>query len=224
MTATESPRPTPPVLIAAPMPGHHAAAQQPGHLGRASGVDLGALAGGDQRLVGEGADAQRRATAPCRPSASSSGVALWVSKQYWGRPRRQARHWPHTARQLRTTKSPGATSVTPSPTDSTTPAASCPSRNGKSSLMPPCCSADRCGTPRTPGSSPPPRRDPDPAPGWSPAGPARSSPAQSRRALPVPSGQPLSQITYGTTVAHRHRSVPHRTRAGPPRTGPRPGP
>ena len=34
-----------------------------------------------------------------------------MSKQYHGRPRRQARHCPQTARQLRTTKSPGATSV-----------------------------------------------------------------------------------------------------------------
>ena len=40
-------------------------------------------------------------------------VALWVLKQYRGWPRRQARHSPHTARQLRITKSPGATSVTP---------------------------------------------------------------------------------------------------------------
>ncbi len=64
-------------------------------------------------------------------------VALWVAKQYQGLPLRQARHCPHTARQLRMTKSPGATSVTPSPTDSTVPAASWPSRNGKSSLMPP---------------------------------------------------------------------------------------
>ena len=80
------------------------------------------------------------------PSAGDSSVpsvsvilclALWVLKQYQGRPRWQARHWPQTARQLRITKSPGATSVTPSPTDSTTPAASWPSRNGKSSLMPP---------------------------------------------------------------------------------------
>ena len=48
------------------------------------------------------------------PSASVIfWVALWVAKQYQGLPRRQARHWPHTARQLRTTKSPGATSVTP---------------------------------------------------------------------------------------------------------------
>ena len=34
-------------------------------------------------------------------------VALWVAKQYCGLPRRHDRHWPHTARQLRTTKSPG---------------------------------------------------------------------------------------------------------------------
>ena len=48
-----------------------------------------------------------------------------------------ARQVPHTARQLSTTKSPGATSVTSGPTDSTTPAASCPSRKGKSSLIAP---------------------------------------------------------------------------------------
>ncbi len=46
-------------------------------------------------------------------------VALWVLKQYCGLPFAQARHWPQTARQLRMTKSPGATSVTPSPTAST---------------------------------------------------------------------------------------------------------
>ncbi len=62
-------------------------------------------------------------------------VALWVAKQYHGSPRLQARQLPHTARQLRITKSPGATDVTSSPTASTTPAASCPSRNGKSSLI-----------------------------------------------------------------------------------------
>ena len=72
------------------------------------------------------------------PSASVIfWVALWVSKQYHGLPRRHERHSPHTARQLSTTKSPGSTDVTPDPTASTTPAASCPSRNGNSSLMPP---------------------------------------------------------------------------------------
>ncbi|SKV09608.1 Uncharacterised protein [Mycobacteroides abscessus subsp. abscessus] len=60
-----------------------------------------------------------------------------MSKQYCGRPRLQARHTPHTARQFRITKSPGSTVVTPSPTVSTIPAASWPSRNGNSSLIPP---------------------------------------------------------------------------------------
>ena len=64
-------------------------------------------------------------------------VALWVAKQYHGSPRSQARQSPQTARQLRITKSPGATLVTSGPTASTTPAASWPSRNGKSSLIPP---------------------------------------------------------------------------------------
>jgi hypothetical protein len=79
-----------------------------------------------------------RAGASSVPSAKViRWVALWVLKQYQGLPLRQARHRPHTARQFSTTKSPGATSVTPGPTASTTPAASCPSRKGKSSLMPP---------------------------------------------------------------------------------------
>ena len=49
-------------------------------------------------------------TARCRPSASVIfWVALWVAKQYCGSPRLQARQSPQTARQLRITKSPGAT-------------------------------------------------------------------------------------------------------------------
>ena len=40
--------------------GHHAAAEQADGRGARRRVDLGALAGGDQRLLGEGADAQRR--------------------------------------------------------------------------------------------------------------------------------------------------------------------
>ena len=35
-------------------------------------------------------------------------VALWVSKQYWGLPFMQARHWPQIARQFRITRSPTA--------------------------------------------------------------------------------------------------------------------
>jgi hypothetical protein len=67
------------------------------------------------------------------PSAGDSSVpssrvifcfALCVLKQYQGLPLRQARQSPQTARQFNTTKSPGTTSVTPAPTDSTMPAAS----------------------------------------------------------------------------------------------------
>ena len=92
--------------------GHDAAAEQPGDLGPRRRVDLGALP--------SRAPASSRRTRRCRgrgtaavPSASVIFcVALWVLKQYQGLPRRQARHWPQTARQLRITKSPGATSVT----------------------------------------------------------------------------------------------------------------
>ena len=51
-------------------------------------------------------------------------VALAVLKQYCGWPFAHARHCPHTARQFRITRSPTATSVTPSPTAETTPVAS----------------------------------------------------------------------------------------------------
>ena len=73
------------------------------------------------------------------PSAGVSDVpsssvmlceALWVLKQFFVSPLRQARHSPHTARQFSTTKSPSFTWVTSSPTWSTMPAVSCPRRNG----------------------------------------------------------------------------------------------
>ena len=137
ITATESPRLDAAGVDGRAEAGHHAAAEQADRGGVGLGVDLGALAGGDQGLLDEGADAERRRQLGAVGRASSSGWRCAVLKQYYGLPLAQARHWPHTARQLRMTKSPGATSVTPSPTASTTPAASCPSRNGKSSLMPP---------------------------------------------------------------------------------------
>ena len=58
-------------------------------------------------------------------SVPSSSVIFWVAlkvaKQYHGSPRLQARQSPQTARQLRTTKSPGSSPVTSGPTASTTP-------------------------------------------------------------------------------------------------------
>ena len=136
ITATESPRPTPPVLIAAPMPAITPQPSSPATSGGTAGSTLvhwpawTSVFSANAPMPSAGRQLLAR-------SSVIFWAALWVAKQYQGSPRRQARQWPHTARQLRITKSPGATSVTPSPTDSTTPAASCPSRNGKSSLMPP---------------------------------------------------------------------------------------
>ena len=135
-TATESPRPTPPVNMAAPRPAMTPQPSRPTASGRAAGLTL---------VHWPAATSVLSAKAPM-PRAGESGVpsasvifwvALWVEKQYQGRPRRHDRHSPQTARQLSTTKSPGARSLTPGPTASTVPAASWPSRKGKSSLMPP---------------------------------------------------------------------------------------
>ena len=86
--------------------GHHAAAEQPG--------DLRLHVGGRPSCTGRRRRASSRRTRRCRAPATASTpssvifcVALWVEKQYQGRPRRHERHSPHTARQLRITKSPG---------------------------------------------------------------------------------------------------------------------
>ena len=116
-------------------PGHDAAAEQSGGLGPGARVDLGALAGGHEGLLGEGADAERgREHGAVGEGHLLGGVV--GGEAVLRPPRRHDRHWPQTARQLRTTKSPGATEVTSGPTASTMPAASWPRRNGKSSLMP----------------------------------------------------------------------------------------
>src|SRR5271166_1841717 len=136
ITATVSSRLTAPVLTAAPRPAITPQPNSPATAGSAAASTL---------VHWPSATSVLSMNAPM-PSAGVSSVpsvsvifcsALWVSKQYHGRPRRQARHCPHTARQLRITKSPGAAWVTPGPTDSTVPAASWPSRNGYSSVIPP---------------------------------------------------------------------------------------
>jgi len=136
ITATLVPRPTLPVLIAAPIPAITPQPSRPTAAARASASTF---------VHWPAATRVFSANAPM-PSAGLSSVpsssvircvALKVEKQYHGSPRLQARQSPQTARQLRTTKSPGATSVTPSPTASTVPAASWPSRKGNSSVMPP---------------------------------------------------------------------------------------
>ena len=73
ITATESPRLDVAGVDRRAEAGHHAAAEQAGDLGGGGRVDLGALTGGDQGLLDERADPQRRVTARCRPPGSSSG-------------------------------------------------------------------------------------------------------------------------------------------------------
>ncbi len=135
-TATLSPSPTLPVNMAAPSPAMTPHPSRPTASGRAAGFTLVHWPAATSVLSAKAPmpNAGERAVPSARVIFC---VALWVAKQYQGLPRRQARHSPHTARQLRTTKSPGARSRTSGPTDSTTPAASWPRRNGKSSLIPP---------------------------------------------------------------------------------------
>jgi hypothetical protein len=134
-TATESPAPTSPVSMAASMPAMTPHPSRPATSGFTSGDTL--VHWPAATSVFSAKAPMPRAGDRATPSRVIFWVALWVAKQYQGRPRRQARHWPHTARQLRITKSPGATPVTSGPTASTTPAASWPRRKGNSSLMPP---------------------------------------------------------------------------------------
>src|SRR6478752_8591240 len=102
MTATDLPRVTAPVLIAAPIPAITPQPSRPTAAGRADGSTL---------VHWPAATSVFSANAPM-PSAGDSSVpsssvifwvALCVAKQYCGRPRLQARQDPQTARQLRIT-------------------------------------------------------------------------------------------------------------------------
>lgn len=123
MTATESPRPTLPVFRAAPRPAITPQPRSPAAAGEAAGSTL-VHCPAATRVFSAKAPMPRAGESGVPSSRVMGWVALCVAKQYQGRPRRQARQVPHTARQLRTTKSPGATEVTSGPTDSTMPAAS----------------------------------------------------------------------------------------------------
>src|SRR4249920_681769 len=116
-TATESPRPTLPVLIAAPMPAITPHPSRPAAVAGTAGSTL---------VHWPAATSVFSTNAPMPRAGDSTvpsvrvifSVALNVLKQIHGLPRKQLRQVPHTARQLRMTKSPGTTLVTPSPTDS----------------------------------------------------------------------------------------------------------
>ena len=117
--------------------GHHAAAEQAGHGGVGLGIDLGALALVDQGLVGERADAQRGR----QFGAVGQGHLLGGVERVEAVPGAAALAGP----ALTADRAPveddevadlhvGDTRRRPT---STVPAASWPSRNGYSSLMPP---------------------------------------------------------------------------------------
>src|SRR5215211_1867490 len=101
-TATDSPRLTAPVLMAAPTPAITPQPSRPAAVGGAAGSTL---------VHCPECTSVFSTNAPM-PSAGDSSVpsarvifcaALWVLKQYQGLPRRHARHWPQTARQFRIT-------------------------------------------------------------------------------------------------------------------------
>ncbi len=127
-TATVSPRVTPPVFTAAPKPAMTPQPMRPAAAGPAAGSTFTAWPAAT-RVSSVNAPMPRAGLSGV-PSRVIFWVALALSKQYHGRPRRHDRHVPQGARQAMTTKSPGATLATSSPTASTMPAASWPSRNG----------------------------------------------------------------------------------------------
>ena len=107
MTATVSPRVTGAVLMAAPRPAITPQPSSPATSGSAAGFTLVHCPAATSVLPAK-APMPSAGDNPVPSSRVIFWVALWVLKQYQGRPRRQARHSPQTARQFRMTKSPGA--------------------------------------------------------------------------------------------------------------------
>ncbi|SKZ68710.1 Uncharacterised protein [Mycobacteroides abscessus subsp. abscessus] len=108
MTATESPRPTLPVFIAAPRPAITPQPSRPATAGSVSGLTL-VHCPSWTRVFSMNAPIPNAAVSSVPSVSVIDFDALWVSKQYQGFPRLHARHSPHTARQFRTTKSPTST-------------------------------------------------------------------------------------------------------------------
>ena len=136
-TATVSPRPTSPVFIAAPRPAITPQPEQAGGLGRRGRVDLGALAGGDERLLGERADAERgRQLGAVGERHLLRGVVRGEAVLGLARAAGAAlaAHRPPVEDHEVARRDVGDVRRRP---PRRRPAASWPSRNGKSSLMPP---------------------------------------------------------------------------------------
>ena len=129
ITATDSPRWTAPVLMAAPIPAMMPQPSSPAAAFCSSVTPVTLVhCPAATRVFSTKAPMPRAAESSVPSSRVIFWAALWVLKQYCSCPFLHARHSPHTARQLRMTLSPTATSVTPAPTAETTPVASWPSR------------------------------------------------------------------------------------------------
>ena len=107
MTATESPRLTPPVLMAAPRPAITPQPISPAASGLAAGSTFTACQASTS-VNSQNAPMPNAGDSGAPPSASVIFCcALRLAKQYQGRPRQQERQFPQGARQARMTKSPG---------------------------------------------------------------------------------------------------------------------
>src|SRR4051794_16434206 len=101
-TTTESPRPTLPVFMAAPNPAMTPHPSSPATDGLAAGFTLVACPAATNVLAAN-APMPRAGDSTVPSSNVIFWLALCVAKQYQGLPLRHARHWPHTARQFKTT-------------------------------------------------------------------------------------------------------------------------
>ena len=99
---------TSPVLTAAPKPAMTPQPSRPTASGRASGSTLVHWPAATRVLLGEGADAQRRRQLGAVRQGHLLGGVVRVEDR-WGCAPSAGPALPHTARQFRTTKSPGAT-------------------------------------------------------------------------------------------------------------------
>ena len=102
ITATESPRPTLPVLIAAPRPAITPQPSRPATSGAAAGSTL-VHCPAATRVFSMNAPMPSAGDSSVPSSRVIFWVALKVAKQYHGRPRLQARQVPQTARQFKIT-------------------------------------------------------------------------------------------------------------------------
>src|SRR5437762_9942827 len=98
ITATLSPRVTPPVLMAAPMPAITPQPSSPAVAAGMAGLTLVHCPAATS-VFSTNAPMPRAGDRTVPSSSVIFWVALWVLKQYHGSPRLQARHWPQRSEE-----------------------------------------------------------------------------------------------------------------------------